>query len=335
MTEKAMPKLLHGLGWLVRTSEGVTLSDRVTDEVITTTEELGEGRFELHWHRDFSHAKSFANGIAIAGRNSVTAVLGLGDVSQAVLVLFAEEETPNTTDLNEAIKLVQHSDAARRQGEVAWSAEVNDLIMHHTPNRHRNTSAPPIRIKEETPDALKLEVKYANWFLKESTWNPLMNGGWYRVDIKRKAGKLFAEFDLTFETLRDYNDIASERKQQMLEIAQEAGGTINDTHLILPIGNDIGESFKGIHPLLERITEPLFAGLNDNRIASLRANKDNQRVGRVIADGGEFRKEGKQWLLVDKNGKAKPITEGRIHSVVQAGLAKDPFPKIDYAEFKV
>ena len=335
MTEKATPKLLHGLGWLVRTNEGVALSDRVTDEVITTTEELGEGRFELHWHRDFSHAKSFANGIAIAGRNSITAVLGLGDVSQAVLVLFADEDTPNTTDLNEAIKLVQHSDAARRQGEVAWSAEVNELIMNHTPNRHRHTSAPPIRILEETPDALKLEVKYANWFLKENTWNPLMTGGWYRVDIKRKSGKLVAEFDLTFETLRTYNFISAERKQRMLNIAQAAGGTINNTHIILPIDDDIGQGFKDLHITLEELTAELAAGGVEIEVANLQANKENQRIGRVIERGGSFRQDGNQWLLVDNSGKSKPITVGRIHDVVRAGFAENPIPKIDFSQFKM
>lgn len=335
MTEKATPKPLHGLGWLVRTSEGITLSDRITDDVISSVEELGEGRFELHWHLSFANAKVFANGIAIAGRNSVTGVLGLGDVSQAVLVQFADETAPLATNLNEAIKLFEHSSATRRQGEVAWSSEVTDIIEKHTPNRHRHTSAPPIRIMEETPDALKLEVKYANWFLKENTWNPLMTGGWYRVDIKRKSGKLVAEFDLTFETLRTYNFISSERKQRMLTIAQEAGGTINNTHIILPINDDIGQGFKDLHFTLEELTAELAAGGVEIEVSNLRANKENQRIGRVIERGGSFRQEGNQWLLVDNGGKTKPITVGRIHDVVRAGFAENPIPKIDYSQFKM
>lgn len=335
MSNKNSIKPLHGLGWLIRTTAGVVLADKASGDLISLPIQLGEGRFELHWHRDASHAKSFEKGISMAGRNSVTASLGLGAVSQAVIVHFADEEAANCDELNEAVKLVLHSDANQRQGEIEWSTEVGDIIQLHTPNKHRFASAPPIRILLETPDVLKLEVKYANWWLKENTWNPLLTGGWYRVDITRSASGLIGSFDLNFETLRGYDVISEDSKQQMLSVAVEVGGTITNSHIVLPIGDDIGESLKELHPVLQALSSTLCAGLHDIKIAELRANKANQRVGKIISEGGSLQNENRKWFLVDKNGKKSAITEGRIHSAVQAGLIENPFLTIDISEIKI
>lgn len=335
MNQDSFLKPLHGLGWLIRTRDGVVLSDKPSGDLISSTKQLGEGRFELHWHQDASHARSFAQGITMAGRNSVSANLGRGAVSRAVIVLFSDEGVPKSDDLDEAINLVLHADARQRQGEIEWASEVNDIIQSHTPNKHRYASAPPIRILSETPDLLKLEVKYANWWLKENTWNPLLTGGWYRVDITRSASGLIGSFDLNFETLRSYDAISDDRKQQMLSVALEAGGTITSSHVVLPIGNDIGESLKELHPVLQALSSTLCAGLQDIKIADLRANKANQRVGKVVSEGGSLLHENRKWFLVDKNGKKSAITEGRIQSAVQAGLIDNPFPKIDSSEFKI
>lgn len=328
-------KPLHGLGWLIRTTSGVVLADKPSGDLISSPTQLGEGRFELHWHQDASHAKSFAKGISLAGRNSVTASLGLGAVSQAVVVQFADEETGYCDDLNEAVKLVLHSDANRRQGEIEWSTEVGSIIQSHTPSKHRYASAPPIRILLEAPDVLKLEVKYANWWLKENTWNPLLTGGWYRVDITRSVSGLIGSFELNFETLRGYDVISDDRKQQMLSVALEVGGSITSSHIVLPIGDDIGESLKELHPVLQALSAILCAGLHDIKIAELRANKANQRVGKIISEGGSLQHENRKWFLVDKNGKKSTITEGRVHSAVQAGLIDNPFPKLNMSEIKI
>jgi hypothetical protein len=75
--------------------------------------------------------------------------------------------------------------------------------------------------------------------------------------------------------------------------------------------------------------------LHDIKIAELRANKANQRVGKIISEGGSLQNENRKWFLVDKNGKKSAITEGRIHSAVQAGLIENPFVTIDISEVKI
>jgi hypothetical protein len=163
----------------------------------------------------------------------------------------------------------------------------------------------------------------------------LLTGGWYRVDITRSASGLIGSFDLSFETLRGYEAISEDRKQQMHSVAVEVGGTITRSHIVLPIGRDIGESLKELHPVLQALSSTLCAGLHDIKIAELRANKANQRVGKIISEGGSLQNENRKWFLVDKNGKKSAITEGRIPSAVQAGLIENPFVTIDISEVKI
>lgn len=319
-----MTSMIHNIGWLIRGEDGrPVLTDKPHADAFTSPEQLGEGRYEIHWMADHKQAAGFCIGLAAGGRNAVTGTVGQGDVSQAVLVHKADEQWSAADTLAEAVPLIEHTSATKRRAVVKWERHVANLLSVAS---QRHSSAMPVYIQEETEDHLKLKVAFRYWYHRPH----LQNGMDYHVNVVMEAGSPVIVFTSHRYLISDA--LVGEFRERYVEKLKTINGWLDGNDVKVRVGETLLQTFEDIEPTLADL------GKIDNDAQQARKHNDfisrpdHKRLARLVEEeGGKFVKEGKKWFIQMPSGEMKHISQNKIEDLVQHGMIKkSPIKPIDF-----